>query len=67
MTDPAPRVVSVELVPATGYELLIDGADTIPFAVADDIEQNRERTVSLWVREILRIPKDVPLRLNITQ
>ncbi|MFF7990308.1 hypothetical protein ACFZDG_11020 [Kitasatospora xanthocidica] len=63
---PTPREVAVEVVPAEGFELEIEGALTAPFVTADDMNRWFERTVADVVRDELFIPDDAPLVLIVT-
>ncbi|MGC0316240.1 hypothetical protein [Kitasatospora acidiphila] len=67
MADPAPRVVNVNVVPAVGFQLEIEGADEFPFITEDDGREHLEGAVAYEVYKALNIPEDVPLTLNIKQ
>lgn len=60
-----PRVVNVEVVPADGYVLEIDGTGCNPFITTDDATGHLQEVVAECVREALDIPEGVPLTLNI--
>lgn len=66
MVTPTPREVNVEIVPADGYELEIEGALSIPFVSSEDVDKHHDAVVAECVRAELFIPDDVPLVLVIT-
>lgn len=61
MEPPAAREVIVEVFPADGVELEIEGALTTPFVGTLDIEQQYERVITEAVRDELFIPDDTPI------
>ncbi|MFJ8437280.1 hypothetical protein ACIQ9P_38915 [Kitasatospora sp. NPDC094019] len=63
---PRAREVRVEVVPAVGYELEIEGALHTPFVSAVDVEKHFETAVADAVRRNLFIADDVPLVLLVT-
>ncbi|WP_405004832.1 hypothetical protein OHV13_11525 [Kitasatospora purpeofusca] len=63
---PRPREVPMEVVPAVGYELEIEGALTVPFVSADDIDKHFETAIADSVRRNLFIADDAPLVLLVT-
>ncbi|MFF2951390.1 hypothetical protein ACFVVU_08595 [Kitasatospora sp. NPDC057965] len=63
---PTPREVNVEVVPAEGYELEIEGVPDCPFVTVDDLDRHFEEVVAEHVRTSLSIPDDVPVVLHTT-
>ncbi|MEU8517400.1 hypothetical protein AB0C76_38370 [Kitasatospora sp. NPDC048722] len=61
VTPKVPREVNVEVVPATGYELEIEGAHVFPFVSEDDMERFPDRVITDLVRDELSLDDDVPL------
>ncbi|MFC5668254.1 hypothetical protein ACFP3U_35485 [Kitasatospora misakiensis] len=61
-----PREIRVEVVPAVGYELEIEGALHIPFVSAADVEEHFEDVIAEAVRRNVFIADDVPLVLLVT-
>ncbi|MDH6138926.1 hypothetical protein P3T35_000915 [Kitasatospora sp. GP30] len=51
MANPEPRVVNVNVVPAVGFELEIEGADECPFITEDD---GREHWNGRWLTRCAR-------------
>ncbi|MGV9271513.1 hypothetical protein ACWDRR_43505 [Kitasatospora sp. NPDC003701] len=63
---PGPREVRVEVVPAVGYELEIEGARNVPFVAAVDVDEQLAKVVSNCVRRELSLSDDTPLVLLVT-
>ncbi|MGV9271441.1 hypothetical protein ACWDRR_43145 [Kitasatospora sp. NPDC003701] len=63
---PGPREVRVEVVPAVGYELEIEGAKSVPFVGAVDVDEQLAKVVSNCVRRELSLSDDTPLVLFVT-
>ncbi|MFJ4791922.1 hypothetical protein [Kitasatospora purpeofusca] len=63
---PRVREIRVEVVPAVGYELEIQGALHIPFVSAADIEEHFEDVIAQAVRRNLFLADDEPLVLLVT-
>ncbi|WP_043472013.1 hypothetical protein [Kitasatospora sp. MBT66] len=63
---PGPREIRVEVVPAVGYELEIEGAESVPFVGAVDVEGRLEKVVADCVRRELSLSDDTPLVLLVT-
>ncbi|MFJ4093424.1 hypothetical protein ACIPYS_17740 [Kitasatospora sp. NPDC089913] len=57
------RVVRVQVIPAEGYVLEIEGSTETPLVTADDAEKHLAGSVDYEVRAVLGIAKDVPLTL----
>ncbi|WP_406113264.1 hypothetical protein [Kitasatospora purpeofusca] len=63
---PRAREVRVEVVPAVGYELEIEGALTVPFVSAADVEEHFDDVIADVVRRNLFLADDAPLVLLVT-
>ncbi|WP_371517976.1 hypothetical protein [Kitasatospora sp. NBC_01300] len=66
MEPPAAREVRVEVVPADGYQLEIEGALSDPYVTTDDMNRYYEEVIADSVRRELFIADDVPLVLLVT-
>ncbi|MGW2539300.1 hypothetical protein ACWC5I_00110 [Kitasatospora sp. NPDC001574] len=63
MTDQTPRVVRVQVVPAAGFILEIEGTTQTPVISVDDAKRHLAEVLRDEVQEVLGITKEVPLTL----